>query len=115
MTINRSAAAMSIVTLLTALSPVLVGMTTIRDAQQRVVGYLDERSDGRVFVRDCQQKLLGWSGARGTYDAFGKKLYDQAVPQLLLSRSRCAATPTPVPDRGRTDASRKPKVRATWS
>lgn len=85
---------------LLALTPLLVAMTPVKDAQQKVIGYLDERTDGRVFVRDCQQRLLGWSDARGTYDASGVKLYASPVPELLLSRSRCAATPTPTPARG---------------
>ncbi len=100
MTTSRFTAVVSIVALLTVSAPLLAAMTPVRDAQQRVVGYLDERSDGRVFVRDCQQRLLGWSDARGTYDASGVKLYASAVPELLLSRSRCAATPTPTPPRG---------------
>lgn len=98
MTTGRLPAAVSIAAML-ALAPLLVAMTPVRDAQQRVIGYLDERADGRDFVRDCQQRLLGWSDARGTYDAAGVKVYASAVPELLLSRSRCVATPTPTPAR----------------
>jgi len=88
-------AVVSAAALLTASSPLLAASTPVRDAQQRVIGYLDARPDGRVFVRDYQQRLLGWSDARGTYDATGVKTYASSVPELLLSRSRCVATPTP--------------------
>lgn len=83
------------VALLSALSPAVAAATAVRDAQQRVIGYLDAQPDGRVMVRDCQQVLLGWSDARGTYDATGVKIYASSVPELLLSRSRCVATPRP--------------------
>jgi hypothetical protein len=85
-----------VVGLLAAAAPLLLAMQPVRDAHYRVIGYLDPRPDGKVFVRDCHQRLLGWSDARGTYDANGKKLYASSVPDLLLSRSACVATPTPV-------------------
>ena len=95
----RSLSVASALVLLTVSSPLLAATTTVRDAQQRVIGYLETRPDDQVFVRDCQQRLLGWSDARGTYDASGTKLYTSPVPDLLLSRSRCVAKPTPTPAR----------------
>lgn len=92
----RLLAVASATALLAASSPCVAATTAVRDAQQRVIGYLDTQTDGRVLVRDCQQKLLGWSDARGTYDATGVKVYASPVPEILLSGSRCIATPKPM-------------------
>jgi len=89
--------AVACATVLLSASPCVAAATAVRDAQQRVIGYVDAQPDGRVLVRDCQQRLLGWSDARGTYDATGVKVYASPVPELLLSGSRCISTPRPIP------------------
>jgi hypothetical protein len=63
----------------------------VRDAENSVIGYVDAQGE-KTFVRDCTYKLLGYTDPSGTYDADGKKLSDQSVPDLLLERSVCKGT-----------------------
>ena len=67
----------------------------VRDANSRVIGYVDQVGD-RTVVRDCNFRILGHADARGTYDTAGRKLFQQPVPALLLEQSPCRA-PAPTP------------------
>jgi len=60
----------------------------VRDAEGRVIGYLDQQRD-KTTVRDCGHRLLGHTDSTGTYDKDGKKVYTQAMPDLLLQGSEC--------------------------
>jgi hypothetical protein len=94
---------------LAILVPLLLGMTPIRDRDQRVIGYIGEQRDGRTFVRDCHYRLLGWSDGVATYDANGRRLYQSPVPQLLLDSSPCLRLPeTPRPSRPLASSRRSP-------
>jgi hypothetical protein len=64
------------------------GTQPVRDLNYRVIGYREQRGD-KTIVRDCHFVLLGYSDASGTYDAVGRKLFPQPVPDLLLDRSPC--------------------------
>ena len=57
--------------------------SVIRDENNRPIGYLEQRGD-RTFVRDVNYKLLGYTDKRGTFDPNGIKLFNSAVPELLL-------------------------------
>ena len=60
-----------------------VALLVIRDKSNRPIGYLEQRGD-RTFVRDVNYKLLGYTDERGTFDPNGIKLFNSAVPELLL-------------------------------
>lgn len=64
------------------------GSEPIRDLNYGIIGYRQQQGD-KTVMRDCHFNLLGHSDASGTYDAVGRKLYPQPVPDLLLDRSPC--------------------------
>jgi hypothetical protein len=64
------------------------GSEPVRDLNYRIIGYRQQQGD-KTVMRDCHFNLLGHSDASGTYDAVGRKLYPQPVPDLLLDRSPC--------------------------
>lgn len=68
----------------------VVDTQAVRDLNYRIIGYRQRRGD-KTFVRDGQYNLLGYSDASGTYDAVGRKLYPQPLPDLLFDRSPCKA------------------------
>jgi hypothetical protein len=60
----------------------------VRDLNYLIIGYSQQRGD-TTFVRDCNFNLLDYSNPSGTFDALGRRLYPQPLPDVLLDRSPC--------------------------
>jgi len=66
----------------------------VRDRNGRTIAYLKVEGSGRTTVTDCNGALLGHADRNGTFDRNGSRVSDNAIPGLLVGRSKCAADPT---------------------
>ena len=59
---------------------------TIKDAYGRIIGYIEQMSNGDKRVSDCYGRILGWykKGLNATTDVYGRIIAQGDASGMLL-------------------------------